>query len=191
MKIKEIESPPTVDQLRQLAAVGASSPTENALRRLNERTGGYFAVDKLDSIVVRGEEEDIESVRHSMGVRMGKRAVADATDDVWRLQYFDAYRVERPVEEPIKALTRYDFEWNDTGVLLARRTTSLVGDRSHFQTNDLGDEILRFHVRDDAAAILDAQVAMEEVSYADCVQLIDATAAYYAQVSAVNRQSVV
>lgn len=190
MKSRAIETPPTVDQLQQLADIGGSSPIENGPRRLNERTGGFFAVDKLDSIVVRGEDEDIESVRHSMGVRMGKRAVAD-TIDVWRLQFFDAYRVERPTEDQTKAITKYEFEWSENKVLLARRTTSLRRDQDRFRVSDLGDEILRFHIRDDAAAILDAQLAVEEVTYADCEQLIGTTAAYYAQVSAVNRQSVI
>lgn len=190
MMSREIESRPSLEQLQQLVAIGASSPTENAPRRLNERTGGYFAVDKLDSIVVRGEGEGIESVRHSMGVRMGKRAVEDVAD-VWRLEYFDAYRVERPTEEQIKAVTKYEFEWSEDEVLLARRTTSLKRDQDRLRPSDLGDEILRFHVRDDAAAILDAQLAFEEISHADCEQLIDTTASYYAQVSAVNRQSVV
>lgn len=190
MMFQEIAIPPTVDQLQQLADIGASSPTENAPRRLNGRTGGYFAVDKLDSIVVRGEDEGLKSVRHSMGVRMGRRAVGDSVD-ICRLEFFDAYRVEYPTQEQVKSVTKYEFEWSDETVLLARRLTSLKGEQDYRRVRDLGDEILRFHVRDDAAAILQADLAFEEMMKGDCRQLIEDTTAYYAQVSAVNRQSVV
>lgn len=179
------ETKPSLEQVRKLAAIGASSPTDNTPRRLNERTGGFFAVDKLDSIIVRGEDEGIESIRHSMGVHLGKRAV-----DVWRLEYFDTYRVERPAEQRVRAVTKYEFEWDEDEVLLARRAISLKKDDDHVRVHDLGDEILRFYLPDDAAAFLDAQLAFEEVSHDDCDQLIGRMAAYYAQVSAVNRQSV-
>jgi hypothetical protein len=187
--MNNIESKPTVNQLKKLAAIGASSTIENASRRRSERTGEFYAIDKLDSISMRNEGDGLESIRHSMGMRMGKRVVDDAFS-VWKLEYFDTYRIDRYSDECVKATTKYRFEWNARSVLLARRASSLITIQDSLRSSDLGDEILRFHIRDDEAAILEAQMEFEQVTREDCDRLIDSTAAYYAQVRDVNRQFV-
>ncbi len=187
--MNNIESKPSLSQLKRLASIGASSTIESASRRRNTRTGEYYAIDRLDSIIVRGESDDLESVRHTMGVRIGKRAVDDAVA-ISRLEYFDTYRVERNSAAYIKAATKYEFEWSARRVILARRLSSLVIEQESVPSVDLGDAILNFHVRDNEASILEAQIDFEQVTHEDCDQLIESTAAYYAQISAVNRQSV-
>lgn len=187
--MKNIESEPSLDQLRKLASIGANSTKENASGRWNERTGEYYAVDRLDSIVMREEDDNLDSVRHSMGVRIGKRAVGNAFA-IWRLEYFDTYRVEHQAAEQIRAVTKYEFEWSAKQVLLARRSLMLKTSQDTVQNSDLGDDILRFHVPDDAAALLEAQMDFEQMTHDDCDRLIDDTAAYYAQLATVNRQAV-
>lgn len=184
-----IDLPPSLNQLKQLASIGAARPRKAAYGEPMDVQVKYYAVDKLDSIVVRGEDDNLESVRHSVGVRMGRRAV-DGVLDICRLEYHDSYRVERDTNQRIKAVTKYEFEWSEEEVLIARRSTSLTTDQDRLRSSDIGDDVLRFHVRDDAAAILDAEMKVEQVTRDDCTQLIADTTAYYAQVAAVNKQSI-
>lgn len=177
--------PPSLEQLRKLAQIGAARPRKAAYGPSIHEQEKYFAIDSLDSIVVRGDGENLESVRHSMGVRMARQAL-----NVCRLQYLDVYRVADQSDDFVKSVTRYEFEWNTREVLLARRRTALTTDKERQRTRDLGDDILRFYVRDDAAAILDAEMAFEQVTQEDCSQFIADTIAYYAQVEIVNRQIV-
>jgi hypothetical protein len=179
------QSPPSLGQLKKLASIGATRPRQATYGVSLHGQEKYFAIDSLDSIVVRGEDENLESVRHSMGVRMARRAL-----DVSRLEYLDVYRVADQSEDFVKSVTKYEFEWNAHEVLMARRRTTLTTDKERQHSRDLGDDILRFHVRDDAAAILDAEMAFEEVTGKDCSRLISDTTAYYEQVNAVNRQIV-
>lgn len=183
--MRHYESSPTVGQLEKLALIGATRPRKAAYGAPLHEQEKYFAIDSLDAIVVRGEDENLESVRHSMGVRMARRAL-----DVWRLEYLDVYRVADQSDDFVKSVTKYEFEWSLSEVLTARRSTMLTTDKERQHSRDLGDDILRFHVRDDAAAILDAEMAFEQVTYKDCTQFIADTTMYYAQVTAVNRQIV-
>lgn len=179
------ESSPTVSQLEKLALIGATRPRKAAYGTPLHEQEKYFAIDRLDSIVVRGEDESLESVRHSMGVRMARRAL-----DSWKLEYLDVYRVADQSDDFVKSVTKYEFEWSEHEVLMARRWTTLTTDKERQHSRDIGDDILGFHVRDDAAAILDAEIAFEQVTYKDCNQFIADTTAYYAHVNAVNRQIV-
>ena len=180
----DIESNPLPHQLQELMSIGATRQRKSIYGDVTDAREKYFAIDKLDSIVVRGEAEGLESVRHSMGVRMARRAM----DDVWRLEYFDAYRVARHTDVQYKAVTKYEFEWSDDEVLLARRTASLKTDQERHRVHDLGDEILHFYLPDDAAAILGAQVAFEHMTRTDCDSLIAYMSAYYDHVNIVNKQ---
>lgn len=184
-----IDTPPSLSQLKQLADIGATRP-RNTVSVADDAQMKYHTVDKLDGVVVHGESDDLESVRHSMGVRMGSRAVSDAFE-VRRLEYYDTYRVNYMADNHVKAVTKYQFEWNDEAVLLARRSTTFATDQERRRVSDLGDEILRFHLRDDAAAILDAEMKFEQMSHEDCEQFIADTTAYYAQVDDVNRHTTV
>lgn len=178
---------PSVEQLEVLASIGASRPRRmQSSSALDDFQPKYHAVDMLDMIVVSEEGSGLERARHSIGVRMGRRAI-DVVNEVCRLEYVEAYRVEREMYQQIKAVTKYEFEWNDETVLLARRTTtfSTYQERSHVK--DIGDAVLNFYLPDDAASVLDAEVAYGQVSYEDCEQFIESTAAYYRQVNLVNR----
>jgi hypothetical protein len=179
------ESKPLPKQMQQLLSIGATRQRKPAYGEVTEAQEQYFAIDKLDSVVVRGEAEGLEGVRHSMGVRMARRAI----DDIWRLEYFDAYRVENQTDAQFKAVTKYEFEWNESEVLLARRKATLKTEQERLRVRDLGEDILHFYVRDDAAAILDAQIGFERMTHEDCDKLIAYTTAYYEHVNEVNRQT--
>jgi hypothetical protein len=183
--VGESESMPSLEQLQKLVSIGAARPRKAAYGVSLHEQEKYFAIDSLDSIIVRGDDENLERVRHSMGVRMARRAL-----EVWRLEYLDVYRVADQYEDIVKSVTKYEFEWSAHEVLMARRKTTLTTDKERQHERDLSDDILRFHVRDDAAAILAAEMAFDEVTGKDCSRLISDTTAYYEQVNAVNRQIV-
>ncbi|MDB5186748.1 MAG: hypothetical protein JWM07_220 [Candidatus Saccharibacteria bacterium] len=187
--MSSIDTPPSLNQLKQLADIGAKRP-RSAVGVTDDMQMKYHTVDKLYGVVVRGESDDLETVRHSMGVRMGVHAV-EGTVEVRRLEYREAYTVNYTSESHVKAVTKYQFEWNDEAVLLARRLATFATDQERRHVSDLGDDILRFHLRDDAAAILDAELKFEQMSHEDCERLIADTTSYYAQVDDVNRHSTV
>ncbi|MDB5168090.1 MAG: hypothetical protein JWO55_348 [Candidatus Saccharibacteria bacterium] len=180
------ESPPAVNQLEKLALIGGTRPRKAAYGASLHEQEKYFAIDSLDSIVVRGEDENLESVRHSMGVRMGRRVI-NAVNEVCRLEYVEAYHVECETHQQIKSVTKYKFEWNKKEVLLARRATLLTTSQERGYIRNIGDTVLNFYVPDDAASILDAEIACAEVTYDDCEQFIKDTNAYYKHVNLVNR----
>lgn len=180
-------SPPTVEQMKRLEAIGASRSRRTLQGvSMEEAKPKYLALDMLDLVIVSDEGAGLEQARHSMGVRMGKRVI-DTVNEVFRLEYVDVYRVERETAQQARSVTKYEFEWNNSQVLLARRALSLTIGQDRLPIKDVSDAIMGFYVPDDAASILDAEMACEQVTYGDCEEFIESANDYYQKVNLVNR----
>lgn len=188
--VGEMENQPTIRQLQQLASIGASSTKENASRRRNERNGEYYARNELYVDMPYDESDRVMPLKRAMNMRIGKLATGSCAFAGWRLDYFDVCFANRKPDEQTKVLTKYEFEWSAKQVLLARRSIALKAGHDTVQNSDLSDAILRFHVRDDVAALLEAQMDFEQMTHDDCDRLIDDTATYYAQLAAASGQAV-
>lgn len=179
---------PSIPHLQKMAALGAGRPRKEVpYGTPMDVLAKYHAVDTLDSIIETKEDQRLESIRHSIGVRMGKRAIADA-QNIWRLEFHDSYHVGFYSNTKMKALAKYEFEWSEEEVLLARRRTTLVSDYDQQRTLSLADDILGFYMPDDAASILDAELKFEQVTDEECVKFTRDTAAFYAHVDEVHRR---
>ncbi|MFI5212394.1 MAG: hypothetical protein ACHQTE_00340 [Candidatus Saccharimonadales bacterium] len=168
---------PTPRQLQRLAAVGfRSTHQRNAVKR-RTKVDEYYALDTLDSVLI-SDDDQIGSLRHTMGMKIGKWLRQDEPD-VWRLKYYDTYRISQKDSQDRLASTIYSFEWNKKRALLAKRVVKLAA--SQYDTTDRSlDELLQhFYIRDDEASILGAKLDFEQVTAVDCDQLIEQTANYY------------
>lgn len=180
---------PTPQQMRRLALVGLSSTKERQALRRRESLGDYYALDALESVIEIGSEgSELSNMRHTMGMRIGKRAVEGA--DIWRLEYYDSQHLPRQQRRPTSVNIRYEFEWNKERTLIARRAVKLLRQNDTVASNDIGDDVDRFYIRDDEASILGTVVDFEQVTYEDSEDLIQETAAYYALVDSLKKQSV-
>lgn len=183
------DNPPTPRQLHRLAAVGFRSAKERQALRRREAIGDYYALDALESVIEIGNDGgELSNMRHTMGMRIGKRAIEGV--DIWRLEYYDSQHLPRQQRRPTSVSARYEFEWNRRQTLIARRMVKLANLNDVIAEQDLASDIDRFHIRDDEASILSADVDFEQVTYDDSEKLIRETAAYYALVDSLGKQPV-
>jgi hypothetical protein len=184
------ENAPTPQQMRRLALVGLSSAKGRQTLRRREAAGDYYALDALESVVEIGSDGgELSSLRHTMGMRIGKRAVHGV--DIWRLEYYNSQHLPRQQQRRSTSVSvRYEFEWNKEQTFVARRMVKLLRQNDTMVKSDIGDDVDRFYIRDDEASILGTEVDFEQVTYDDSEDLIQETTAYYSLVDSLKKQSV-
>lgn len=184
------DNPPTPEQLHTLASIGVRSAVSRERFKTLQRTpNAHYFVDELDLLTdVPTLEDDMPTqVRHRMAMRVGARPPQDRYGKVWSLKYLDTYFAEDTLGEWRAERSTYSFEWTRGKVLVADRSLRLVGFESPYDSDDLETQLDHFQVRDDAAAILQAQEELRTVTEADCDELIKDMSEYFTVIDAVNR----
>lgn len=178
------ENAPEPAQIKRLASIGVSSAASR--RRLkslpSSRRAHYFIeeIDFLNEMVGEGSEDFPQEARHRMAGRVGLSMV-DGYSKVWSLNYFDTYWVnsENGGWQASRAL--YRFKWDRSRTLLAQRSIRFIGNQGSVH-RDISDEIDRFRILDDEAAIWSAREDFSRVTADDCEALIADSQEYFSLV---------
>ncbi|MDN5819566.1 MAG: hypothetical protein L0H36_01885 [bacterium] len=193
------DNAPTPSQLRKLALVGALSAVRRSrLRRLREDTdmmqeritaGGtnppIFYASRAD---FRPSSATEDSVPCQMSGMISARIDED-NEKTWSLKFVD---IEHQSSDPARATGErsvYLFEWTRARVKLARRSLqsfSRAGTSGQIDGTDemdaLMNQIDRFKAEDDIAGQWALELEMEEVTAADCQDLLENASNFFGQI---------
>lgn len=172
----ENNTSPTTQQMRRLARISVTSAQEH--RDLRRKPGRYYGTDTLGSMTTNDVSDELLGLDHKVGIDLNRIKTGFMTA-VWRLRYIDVNSIQRLNGEHQKMKAMYDFEWNEQGVYIAKRTLSTMTDAF---TPDVDYFLDHLAIKDDALTIVAAEADFENVTKGDCDRLIDETTQYYQQV---------
>lgn len=166
------DNAPTPDQLQRLASVGMrSAVSRGRLRTVTPRTRNaplHYFIDEYNAYVDSANEGFLQ-VRHRMTASVGAKNIEGA-EKRRTLTLFDVYFIEPDSGGETAARAVYQFEWTRRRTLMAQKTLSVLSQESSNGVA-LDEQLDRFRVLDDAAAILGASEEMRMVTGEDCEDL--------------------
>ncbi len=177
---------PTSEQLFELAKLGmGSARRHHRLQHLKRVKKAHFFTQEVHTVepILHEDDDDKKSfIRHRMAGRIGKTALGGVEGvPKWSLKFFDAYWVEREGGQWQAERSMYRFEWDRNRVTMADRHMRFLRPSNQPLERDMYDEIDRFVVADDEAAIWHVRNELGLVTYDDCELLLEDTRRYYQQ----------
>lgn len=174
------KTPPTPEQLRNLAMIGVRSAVgRNRLKHLKNASRAHFFVDEVDTLNEAKMPDDLTDIRHRMAGRIGVREPHGSRPKQWSLKYFDTFWVQQEDDNWLAERTIYRFEWNRLRVTMAQRAIRIIGDNSYDPDTGLDYTLEHPIIPTDAIEMLHVQQEMEMVTYGDCAELIAESKEYF------------
>lgn len=176
------DTPPTQDQLHQLASIGMRSAiSRERVRQHQSYEHAHFFNDHYDAHVNVSDLQLLPSkLRHEMAIRVGARPATEGRSKLWSLKLIERFRV-RDEEGVWRAEhSTYRFQWTRSQVLMADRTLKLVGFDDIDRDVALDWNPDTFSVADDLAEFMRISQEFGLISEGDCEELIKDTSDYFA-----------